>query len=280
MTDDSVKIKAMRGVRYAILTTYDGAFFSGWQRQKNAVSVQQTLEDVWKKQTGETIRLTGGSRTDAGVSARGHVSSFRSETSIPEQNIPLLWNAKLPDSIAIRKAIRVDDDFNPRYDALGKEYRYRIMNSRVRPVLFRHLVSHIPGTLDMSAMRQALPFFAGTHSFLSLMDQGSPTKRPVRTIQHLELIEEGSLITLVVRGDGFLYHMVRILAGTLVLIGQGKMLPEQVPKLLESKDRTLAGPTMPPQGLTLERVFFEKTLFGDDCWPYEDERRDKMSSGQ
>jgi tRNA pseudouridine38-40 synthase len=141
--------------------------------------VQQTLEDVWKKQTSETIRLTGGSRTDAGVSARGHVSSFRSETSIPEQNIPLFWNAKLPDSIAIRKAIRVEDDFNPRYDALGKEYRYRIMNSSVRPVLFRHLVSHIPGTLDMSAMRQALPFFC-RDTFFSFADGSRITDKTAR----------------------------------------------------------------------------------------------------
>lgn len=273
MKNDPVNKQPMCGVRYAILTAFDGTFFSGWQRQKNANSVQQTLEDVWQKHTGETIRLTGGSRTDAGVSARGHVSSFLSTTPIPEQNIPLFWNANLPDSIAVRKAIRVEDDFNPRYDALGKEYRYRILNCRVRPVIFRHLVAHVPKELDLSAMRQALSYFVGTHSFLALMDQGSPTKRPVRTIQCLELMEEDRLITLVVRGDGFLYHMVRILAGTLVLIGQGKMSPEQVPALLESEDRTVAGPTMPPQGLTLERIYFGKTLFGGDCWPYEDERR-------
>lgn len=278
MIDVSTDKQSICGVRYAILTTYDGSAFSGWQRQKNAISVQQTLEDCWQKQTGETIRLTGGSRTDAGVSARGHVSSFRSKTPIPLNNIPLFWNAKLPDSIAVRKVIRVEDDFNPRYDALGKEYRYRILNRRVRPVLYRHLVAHVPGVLDLSAMRQALPYFAGTHSFLSLMDQGSPTKRPVRTIQHLELAEEDRVITLIVRGDGFLYHMVRILAGTLVLIGQGKMSPEQVPALLETKDRTLAGPTMPPQGLTLERIYFAKMLFGGDCWPYEDERREDMLS--
>jgi len=277
MNDVPTNKQPMYGVRFAILTTYDGSAFSGWQRQKNAISVQQTLEDCWQKQTGEKIRLTGGSRTDAGVSARGHVSSFRSKMPIPVNNIPLFWNAKLPDSIAVRKAVHVEDDFNPRYDALGKEYRYRILNRRIRPVIFRHLVAHVPSELDLNAMREALPYFAGTHSFLSLMDQGSPTNRPVRTIQHLELVDKDRLITLIVRGDGFLYHMVRILAGTLVLIGQGKMSPDQVPALLETEDRTLAGPTMPPQGLTLERIYFAKTLFGGDCWPYEDERRKDMS---
>jgi tRNA pseudouridine38-40 synthase len=266
------------GRRYAILTEYDGTPFSGWQIQDNAPSVQQCLQDAWHKLTGETVTLTGGSRTDAGVSASHHVSSFQSRTSIPVERIALAWNSVLPDAIAVHDTREVRSAFNPRYDALGKTYRYTIVTGSVRPVLARHFAAFVPGTLGVNAMRQACLLLAGTHDFTSFMDQGSPTTRPVRTLHELGVAEEDDRLVFTFMGDGFLYHMVRILAGTLVSVGQGKIDPKEIETIFESRDRTLAGPTMPPEGLLLERVFFADHLFGDDRWAYQDPRRaDKIA---
>ncbi len=259
--------------RYAVMTEYDGTAFNGWQRQKNAPSVQQCLEESWQALSGERIQLSGGSRTDAGVSALGHVSSFQTKTSIPPDRIALAWNTALPPEVAILAVRRVNQAFNPRYDALGKTYRYTIRTGRTRPVLARHLTAYLPGSLDREAMRKAAANLQGRHDFTSFMDQGSPTKRPVRTLYELGFDERGDEIVLTFTGDGFLYHMVRILSGTIVHAGQGRIDPDTIGGIIKSGDRVLAGPTLPPEGLVLERVYFADHLFGNDCWPYEDQRR-------
>ena len=259
--------------RFAVMTEYDGTEFSGWQRQQNAPSVQATLEASWRRLTGERIRITGGSRTDAAVSAVGHVSSFLSDTTIPVERIALAWNTALPNSVAVRDARVVDLTFNPRYDGWGKYYRYTMVRGPIRPVLLRRCAVHVPGDLDVSAMKDAARSLVGTHDFTAFMDQGSPTKRPVRTIHKLLVEEIDNQIVLHITGDGFLYHMARIIAGTLVYVGQGKIEADGIHEIMDKKDRKLAGPTMPPEGLLLCRVFFEHELFGDDRWPYADERR-------
>ncbi|HZK29575.1 MAG TPA: tRNA pseudouridine synthase A, partial [Clostridia bacterium] len=223
---------------------------------------------------GETITLTGGSRTDAGVSALRHVSSFLSNTSIPLERIALAWNTALPQAIAVHDAREVGGAFNPRYDALGKTYRYTVVTGRVRPVIARHFAAYVPGSLDVNAMHEASLLLKGTHDFTSFMDQGSPTRRPVRTLYELGIEEEDRRLSFTFTGDGFLYHMVRILAGTLVSVGQGKIDPDKIATIIESRDRAMAGPTMPAEGLRLERVFFADHLFGNDRWVYEDLRRE------
>ncbi len=259
--------------RYAVLTEYDGTAFFGWQRQDGFPTVQQCLEEAWQALTGERIRLTAGSRTDAGVSAARHVSSFLSETSIPLDRIALAWNTSLPPELAVHATREVNQAFNPRYDALGKTYRYSLATGPVRPVIDRNRAAHLPGHLDMDALREAAAFLTGRQDFTAFMDQGSPTRRPVRTLHQLLVEEEAGRLILSFTGDGFLYHMVRILAGTLVSVGQGKIDPKAIPRLLESRDRRGAGPTLPPEGLLLERIYFAGQLFGQDCWPYEDPRR-------
>lgn len=260
-------------IQYAIMTEFDGSAFHGWQRQVNAPSVQGCLESAWRELTGESVALIGGSRTDAGVSASGHVAAFHSATSIPVDRIARAWNTKLPESVAVRAVRKVSRLFNPRYDALGKHYRYTILTGDTRPVLRRRTTAFIPGELDVDAMRSAIPFLRGTHNFSSFMDQGSPTKRFGRTLHEITIEGETELV-IAMKGDGFLYHMARIIAGTLVYIGQGKIAPDELPSVFAASDRTLAGPTMPAEGLLLERVYFAADLFGGDRWPYEDERRE------
>ncbi len=265
--------------RYAIVTEFDGSAFHGWQRQQNAPSVQACLEDAWKSLTGETIILRGGSRTDAGVSALAHVSDFSSATSIPCERIARAWNTKLPDSVVVHAAVQVPDRFHARYDTLGKTYRYTIMTGETRPVIRRRTTAFVPGDLDVDAMRSALKYLRGTHDFSSFMDQGSPTKRLVRTLHDIHIAGCRELV-ITMTGDGFLYHMVRIIAGTLVYIGQGKIPSHELASIIEARDRVLAGPTMPAEGLVLERVYFATELFGDDSWPYDDERRESKVRGE
>lgn len=258
--------------RYAVLTEYDGQAFSGWQRQKERPSVQACLEDGWERLTGEKVSLTGGSRTDAGVSALGHVSSFLTSSPIPADRVALAWNTVLPPPLVVLAVRPVALAFNPRYDALGKSYCYSLATGPVRPALDRDRTAHVSGSLDLEAMRQAAGQLTGSHDFTAFMDQGSPTRRPVRTLHSLGISQENERIMMTFTGDGFLYHMVRILAGTLVQAGQGKLDPDRLKGIIESRDRRLAGPTMPAQGLRLERLYFADQLFGDDAWPYPDPR--------
>ena len=260
-------------LRYAIMTEYDGQAFSGWQRQKTMPSVQACLEDAWETLTGEKTRLTGGSRTDAGVSARAHVASFLTSSPIPADRMALAWNTALPAPLVVRAVRPVGLAFNPRYDALGKRYRYCLATGPVRPAIDRDRAAHVPAKLDLDAMRQAALRLTGTHDFTAFMDQGSPTRRPVRTLHRLDIVQEEDRIFLFFTGDGFLYHMVRILTGTLVGVGQGKIDPDKVRSIMENQDRRQAGPTMPAQGLVLDQVYFAGELFGGDCWPYPDPRR-------
>lgn len=245
----------------AILTEYDGSAFHGWQYQENAGTVQQTIQQAWWQLTGERMTLTGSSRTDAGVHARGHVSDYFTASRIPTDRIALALNSRLPEAVTVLAAQAVPDDFNARFSATGKRYHYQYWLQRSRPALDRRTVCHVPGPLDVAAMQAALPYLAGEHDYTSMMDQGSVVRRTIRTIHQLSLTQQGPLLTLCVEGDGFLYHMVRILAGTLLYIGQGKIRPAELPAILQAKDRRLAGKTMPSAGLCLDHVCYENELF-------------------
>lgn len=247
----------------ALLTEYDGTSFHGWQSQKGLRNVQDEIRRAIGRCTGEEVRLTGCSRTDAGVHAIGHVSNFFTGTRIPVDKLPLALNSNLPADISIHKAAEVSEAFHARFGAQGKRYRYRIYCSPVRPALDRHRVCHITGRIDVDAILQAAPYFEGTHDFSAFMASGSEVKSAVRTIYSIQVIQNGPKIDIIVHGDGFLYNMVRIIAGTLYYAGIGKILPGDIEGIIGSCDRRKAGKTLPARGLYLEEVFYGIDIFGE-----------------
>ena len=250
--------------RLALLTEYDGSGFNGWQAQARGRTVQQTLLEALQKLTGEDdLVLHGCSRTDAGVHARGHVSHFQTRCRIPAERLPMALNFHLPDDLVVRGACEINDDLHTQHHALGKIYSYRIWRQRNRPAILRQQASHVVGALDLGLMREAMPCLLGQHDFRAFMDTGSRDRSTIRTIQSLSLEADDQLLIFGVQGNGFLYHMVRILVGTLVLVAQGKIRPDSIPDILASRDRKQAGKTMPPQGLCLEQVLYDPPLFAE-----------------
>ncbi len=241
----------------ALCLRYDGSRYHGWQVQKNEISVCRTVEEAIAKVTGETVHLTGCGRTDAGVHALRYCASFRSETRIPIERVPLALNSRLPADIAVLDAAEAEEDFNAIRSCLRKEYVYRILNSAIRDPFLEKRVCFYPQQLDMALMRRAAAAFEGTHDFRAVRSVGTKTKTTVRTVYWCRAEKEGPLITVSVCADGFLYNMCRAIVGTLVYASYGKLLPEEIPALLEQGDRRLTGPTMPPQGLYLNRVWYE-----------------------
>ncbi len=249
----------------ALKIAYDGSCFHGWQFQENALSVQETLQNIWFQLTGEKIQMNGSSRTDAGVHAEGMVANFRTNSSIPVERIHLAFNSRLPDGVAIQKAIEVPDDFHARFSSKGKKYSYYLYCHSVKPTLNRNFVAHITDKLNIAVMREAIPFLIGEKDFACFMDQGSPVHNTVRKLIHIDIVEqEDNVIRIDVYGDGFLYHMVRIIAGTLFYVGNGKIEVNDLPTLIEQGDRKPLGKTMPAHGLCLRKVFYKDVLFGED----------------
>ncbi|MDD2534026.1 MAG: tRNA pseudouridine(38-40) synthase TruA [Eubacteriales bacterium] len=249
--------------RLALLIEYDGAAFHGFQEQGNIRTVQKVLTDALTELTGESdLEVYSSSRTDQGVHARGLVCHVDTACPVPVERLPMALNSHLPDDLALIKAVECQPDFHARHDATGKIYTYRYYLASARPVVWRNLAAHVFGGLDIAAMRRAIPYLTGTHDFHAFMDSNNnPRRSTIRTLEQLELQIDGQMLTLVVRGNGFLYHMVRILAGTLLYVGQGRLQPEDLPGILIARDRRKAGKTMPPQGLCLEQVFYPTNLF-------------------
>ncbi|MDN5346980.1 MAG: tRNA pseudouridine38-40 synthase [Clostridia bacterium] len=239
-----------------VILAYEGTNYCGWQAQpdEHGPSVQGTVEKALKKLTGEEIRVTAAGRTDAGVHARGQVISFATGSKIPLERWPLALNAVLPPDIAALRAEEVGPEFHARYSAHSKTYRYTILNSPLRDVFWRRFSWHIRQPLNIEVMEEALAYLKGQHDFRAFCAAGSPVKNFVRTIKDARLRKEGCLINLDIKADGFLYHMARIIAGTLVEVGQGRLKAEAIPEILASRDRGRAGPTAPPHGLCLMEV--------------------------
>ena len=246
----------------ALLTEYDGTAFHGWQSQKGLRNVQDEIRKAVLTITGENIVLTGCSRTDAGVHAKGHVSNFKTGSTIPTEKFAIALNCELPPDISVLKSAEVPESFHARYDAKGKEYRYRIVCGPSRPALDRCRVYHCRTRLDLNAMQAAASYMTGTHDFRAFMAAGSQVSTTVRTLYSVEVISDDSEIDLLVKGSGFLYNMVRILAGTLFYVGNGRYAPEDVAAIIGSGDRRTAGKTLPAYGLYLEKVFYSDGLFG------------------
>ena len=236
---------------------YDGTAYHGWQKQKNALSVSEVLRRAIAEVCGDCRVPTGCGRTDAGVHARNYCANFYTDSAIPCEKLPLALNANLPDDIAVFAACDAPDDFCAIRSCLRKEYTYQILNTRVRDPFLCRTSCFYPAPLDVGAMREAAAAFVGTHDFAAVRSLGTATKTTVRTVYSCDVEKAGDLLAIRVCADGFLYNMARAIAGTLVYAGRGKLAPEDIPALLEAKDRRLTGPTMPPQGLCLTRVWYE-----------------------
>ena len=241
----------------ALRLRYDGSRYHGWQVQKNALTVAQTMEEALSKVCGEKIKLTGCGRTDAGVHALRYCANFRSDCTVPVDRLPLAVNARLPGDIAVVDAVEVAEDFNAIGSCIKKEYVYKILNSRIPDPFLAERVCFYPQRLDISLMQAAARAFEGTHDFKAVRSEGTQTKTTVRTVHWCRAERDGDLITVSICANGFLYHMCRAMVGTMVYASYGKLIPEEIPELLEKRDRRLTGPTMPPQGLYLNRIWYE-----------------------
>lgn len=245
----------MRNIK--LIIQYDGTAYHGWQTQKNAPTVQETLEKAIMSLTGSKPILTGCSRTDAGVHAERFCCNFKSETTIPTERFPLALNTFLPDDIVCLSAEDVSKEFNARFSAKKKRYTYFVQNSRFPDVFKKNYAWHFPYKTDINAMKKAAEAFIGEHDFIGFASSGFTVKTTVRTIYALEVEKENDLIKITVTGNGFLYNMVRIIAGTLCFAGCGKINPEDMADIINSCDRKRAGITAPPQGLFLSEVYYE-----------------------
>lgn len=241
----------------ALRLAYDGTRYHGWQVQKNEITVAETLEKALTKMCEQPIKVVGCGRTDAGVHALRYCVNFKTDCTIPTDRIPLAVNVLLPYDISALDAVEAPEDFNSILSCIKKEYTYKLHNSRIRDPFLTSRACFFPSKLDFERMKSAARFFEGTHDFRAVRSLGTETKTTVRTVHWCELEKEGDIISLRICANGFLYNMVRAIMGTIVYAGLGKIEPEAIPALLEDGDRRLTGPTMPPQGLYMSRIWYD-----------------------
>ena len=243
----------MRNIKLTI--EYDGKDFNGWQKQPNKLNIQGTIERAIEEITGEQIELNASGRTDAGVHSLGQVANFKTNSLIPIEKIPIAINTKIKKSIRIIDAEEVDERFHSRLACKRKTYRYIINNNITASAIYRNLETHIPQKMDVDKMKQAIKYFEGEHDFRAFKASGTSSKSSVRTIYKAEIYEqEDNRLWIELTGNGFLYNMVRIIVGTLVEVGLGKIEPNEISKIIEKGKRENAGKTMPPNGLYLLKV--------------------------
>ncbi len=244
----------MRTIKLTI--AYDGTSYAGWQIQSNGLAIQQVLEEALAKILGAPVRLYSSGRTDAGVHAEGMVAVFRTDREIPLTAFSDGLNSHLPPDIAVRDAEEASPEFDPRRDAKGKHYRYTILNTPRRSPLCRLYSWHLKGSLDIAAMRKAAMLMVGEKDFAAFRTSGCAARTTVRNVFSVDITSEGELILIDVKGSGFLRNMVRIMVGTLVEVGQGKIPMAAIPALFNGKKEATAGMTAPPQGLSLVEVYY------------------------
>ena len=241
---------------FLCIMAYDGSLFHGFQSQPDGNTVQDVVEKALSELTGENIKITGCGRTDAGVHALNYCFNFKSNTTIPADSLPLALNSHLPDTISVKSAKITHDDFHSGFSAIKKIYTYKILNSRIRNPFMREYSWFFPAALDIERMREAASYIVGEHDFKAFMAQGGNVKTTVRTVYFIDIKKEDDIITIDVCGNGFLYNMVRIIAGTLVAVGVGRISPYDIAGIIESKNRENAGSTAPACGLYLSEVFY------------------------
>ena len=232
----------------------DGTNYCGWQAQKNGVSVQEVIDRALSKWLKEDIRTIGASRTDAGVHALGNVAVFDTKTRIPGEKYAFGLNSALPDDICIQRSFEVPSEFHPRFTETIKTYEYKILNKKFPDPTKRRDSLFYYGKLDCAAMNEGASYLVGPHDFKSFCSAGHEGKSTVRTIYSATVEKENDMIYIEIEGNGFLYNMVRIIAGTLIEIGKGALKPKDMKRIIEARDRAAAGPTAPAHGLTLLRI--------------------------
>lgn len=236
---------------------YDGSNYHGFQVQKNAITITEVFQDALEKLTGVRSDIKGCSRTDSGVHARDYGLSFMTDSKIKPENIVSGLNRFLPEDIVVKSCREMPEDFHGRYNVISKEYVYRILNTRQRSPFEVKKSFHYYWDLDVEKMSAAAKYIEGTHDFSAFCsDEGTGDNR--RTVYSCTVTRVGDFVEVKVSADGFLYNMVRIIVGTLLRVSQGKIQPEDIPKILESKDREKAGPTARPYGLYLNKVNYDK----------------------
>lgn len=242
--------------RVKLVVAYDGTEYHGWQYQPNAMTIEGELNKALTNLLGEEIQVIGASRTDAGVHARCNVAVFDTQVRMPAEKMSYALNQRLPNDIVIQESSEVAVDFHPRKCESRKTYEYAIYCSEF-PMPLKSRYSYFTyHKLDVKKMEAASQYFLGEHDFKAFCSAGTVVESTVRTIELLEVVEEDGLIKIRVRGNGFLYNMVRIIAGTLVEVGKGRIQPEEIPSIIAACDRQKAGPTLPACGLTLIKYSF------------------------
>lgn len=244
----------MRNIK--LIIEYDGTNYCGWQRQNNVMTIQEKTERAIEAITGEKILITGSSRTDAGVHAKGYTGNFYTNSKIPVGKFTGAINSKLPRDIVIVHSYEVPYEFHSRYNSIGKLYSYTIVNRRQYVALGRNYIYHHQRILNVEDMTLATQYFIGTHDFSAFKNLGSSVKTSVRTITKLDVIKNEDVIKIYIAADGFLYNMVRIIVGSLISVGEGKIKPNEIKSIIESKERSKAGIAVPASGLCLEEVFY------------------------
>jgi len=244
----------MRNIK--LIIEYDGSKFGGWQKQPTKLNIQGEIEQAIKEITGEDVELTASGRTDSGVHSLGQTANFKTNSNIEIEKIPYAINSKLKKSIVIKSAEEVNENFHARYNCKGKKYRYIINNSSQGTAIYRGLECHIPQKLNVEKMQEAIKHFEGEHDFKGFRASGTSSKSSVRTIYKAEVKEEGERIIIELTGNGFMYNMVRIISGTIVDVGLGKIHANKIPEIIEARDRSKAGKTLPAHGLYLVEVYY------------------------
>lgn len=244
----------MKNIKLVI--EYDGAHYGGWQKQNNNKTIQGVLEKAISKATGEEIEVIGSSRTDAGVHAKGMVANFKTNSSIPAERFREAINRNLPDDIAILSSEEVEEGFHARYSSKGKTYSYTIINRYEKVAIGKDYCCLVKEPLNVENMEEACKYFIGKHDFSAFKTNGSSVKTSVRTVSELYIEKNQENIKIYISADGFLYNMVRIIVGTLVEVGKGKIYPKDIENIIISKERSKAGPCVQPNGLVLEKVYY------------------------
>lgn len=246
----------MKKKRVRLVVAYDGTNYHGWQIQKNGITIESELNRCLSDLLKEPIEVIGASRTDSGVHAMGNIAVFDTYARMPGEKVSYALNQRLPEDIRIQKSEEVALDWHPRHRDSRKTYEYRIYRGEF-PMPVKRLYSLFTyHKLDVTAMQEAAKYFVGEKDFKSFCQVGAQVESTVRTIYDLTVEEQGPELVIRVTGNGFLYNMVRIIAGTLMEVGQGKKNPEDMPQIIDARNRQAAGPTAPPQGLILLKYEF------------------------
>lgn len=243
-------------MRISLKVAYEGTNYHGWQVQPNGITIESVLNQTLSDLLGEKIEVIGASRTDAGVHSMGNVAVFDTDTRIPAEKISYALNQRLPDDIVVQESREAAADFHPRHCESRKTYEYRILNRRFRDPLRRRDTYFYYYDLNVDKMQEAAQYLVGEHDFKSFCSIHACVETTVRTVHELNVEKKGDIISIRICGNGFLYHMVRIVAGTLVQVGSGVIVPEQMKEILERKDRSAAGPTAPACGLTMLGIVY------------------------